>query len=314
MTLTGGKLHNQSINPNSTYVLIGPWLHYGGEADFQRTHGAELRRLCAMPGADGDEPPMLKLEYMIMEYYVIASHNINKTFEGDLKRLNCPHPDEYGVNSMPLSTEYAYSNLAKQVEPVIRLVAALLRTSADLKFGLSKNIKETLGEIEVSLTLQEEGQADMAALHQLFMLLWTANWEDIHDCRFPDPTMCFLALSSLEETGNLPTIGDLIQASKKLRWGIQMAMLNEMHIASVDGHTDFDPVAPYVVTEGTTTFASLYDLGLHSQSIVDQMVMCLIKNLSSGSEYPETTRWHHKTAKVKNWRTELYFLNYTGRV
>ncbi|KAJ7239911.1 hypothetical protein C8J57DRAFT_1193345 [Mycena rebaudengoi] len=102
-------------------------------------------------------------------------------------------------------------------------------------------------------------------LHPLLLALWKTQWEATENHVIYDSTMCFLALSSLEKTGEFTGPKKTTGPIAKLCWGIKLCMLKEIHELVNSGRCKdqleaFKMIAPFVIEHELTTFHHLRSL------------------------------------------------------
>lgn len=147
------------------------------------------------------------------------------------------------------------------IVPVSRLVAALLRPSSHYTFPSSPSLSAAIE----SLKAARDDESRQTALHSVFIALWLTQWPASVTNRYPDPTMCFLMLFSLKESGEFSGPKDTTRPIGTLCRGIQLAMVREIHrlvdeCVFSSQMEAFEDVAPFVVEKQNTTFNSLMSL------------------------------------------------------
>jgi hypothetical protein len=110
-------------------------------------------------------------------------------------------------------------------------------------------------------------------LHRILLSLWMAKWEATQHHTIHDPTMCFLALLSLEPSGEFAGPKKTTGPIAKLCWGIKLCMLTQIHQLVNNGECKdqmeaFDLIAPFVVEHELTTFHHLRSLTHYATTLV----------------------------------------------
>jgi bloom syndrome protein len=136
------------------------------------------------------------------------------------------------------------------------------------------------GAVQAVLTSFEDTDEDStdteehrSQLHQLLLALWRTQWEATGDHTIHDPTMCFLALYSLEKTGKFAGPKKTTGPIAKLCWGIKLCMLKEIHELVESGRCKnqleaFSMIALFVIEHELTTFHHLRSLTHYAMTLV----------------------------------------------
>ncbi|KAJ7925801.1 hypothetical protein B0H13DRAFT_2314212 [Mycena leptocephala] len=223
--------------------MITPWLLRNGWAEHlhpYHEHDEELIQLASLPSEE--EIPVL--QEAVAAYFWKATRLIKKTNEVVLQRLNSADPDKNGINNTPLHAFHQEDQTFAKYILIIRAVQAVLASFEDL-----------------AADAEEHGPQ----LHQLLLPLWRTQWEVTKNQLIHDLTMCFLALSSLEKTGEFAGPKKTTNQIAKLCWGIKLCMLTEIHELVKNGQCKdqleaFKMIAPFVIEHELTTFHHLHSL------------------------------------------------------
>ena len=104
-----------------------------------------------------------------------------------------------GINNTPLHRHHQHDHTIKQYTlPIIHLLSSLLKSSAHYQYPMSPELSTSLKTLMDALNTSND--AAMPS-HRVFMALWKTSWRTSKTTRMLDPTMCFLALYSLKDTG-----------------------------------------------------------------------------------------------------------------
>ncbi|KAJ6565261.1 hypothetical protein DFH09DRAFT_1081913 [Mycena vulgaris] len=110
-----------------------------------------------------------------------------------------------------------------------------------------------------------------AVLHRVLLSLWHTETEAVANA--PDPTMAFLALISLQPTGEFCGPKSVTNPIAKLCWGIKLTSLAEIHLlvarkVCADQLEAFKRIECFVVEHKLTAFSSLRSLTHYATSLV----------------------------------------------
>lgn len=149
--------------------------------------------------------------------------------------------------------------------PVIRLIAALLRSKPDIyEFPSNGGLQEALRKLGKKKSTKY--------LHRVFRKLWLCQWPSTTGGNFTDPTIAFLGLYTLQESGDFSPPKDVTPVIAMLHRAIQLTALNEFHKRK--SKDDFDELEEiqalhsYVTSHRFTTFSDLVSLTKYASKII----------------------------------------------
>lgn len=151
-------------------------------------------------------------------------------------------------------------------------MAALLRPNTEAyTFPTSPSLDIALGRLQAWLgtNCELDGQN---LLHEVFLALWKTEWRTSKHVNMPDPTLCFLALYTLRETGEFKAAKDITGDIAKLCKAIQLVMVKKIHdlVDSEEVNHQEDAVQlvqDYIIENKGTTFASLMSLQHYASAL-----------------------------------------------
>lgn len=148
--------------------------------------------------------------------------------------------------------------------PAAHLVAALLRRqTGTYVFNTSPALLEGIKKLS--------NKQDLASLHGLFKALWFTSWPSTANTKFPDPTIAFLGLYTLQQKGDFAHPKDVTGIITKLCRTVQLTVLKELHVIlktpGTDEHTVLQGLARWIKAHETTTFSDLLSLQKYATSI-----------------------------------------------
>jgi hypothetical protein len=140
---------------------------------------------------------------------------------------------------------------------------ALLAPSDNYRFPLTPELNTGLQAL--SHTIEDVGESVETDLHNVFLALWKTVWRRSKTNSMPDPTICFVALASLQSTGEFLNPKDVTGILARFCRAIQLVMIQEIHHLSDNGifsdqMAAFESLAVYVREKEITTFNSLMTL------------------------------------------------------
>ncbi|KAJ7852600.1 hypothetical protein B0H13DRAFT_1904501 [Mycena leptocephala] len=130
---------------------------------------------------------------------------------------------------------------------------------------VTEQLKYALQSVLTSFTDSTDVKEHCFKLHQLLLALWKTKWEATENHTIHDPTMCFLALFSLERSGGFVGPKKTTGPIAKLCWGIKLCMLAQIHMLVCSGECKdqleaFEMIAPFIIEHELTTFHHLRSL------------------------------------------------------
>lgn len=158
--------------------------------------------------------------------------------------------------------------------PIVHLVAGLLRPSEHFDFPMTDALRVALTRLR-SADSSEDAEKRMGCLHHVLLALWTTRWEASAEAAFPDPTMSFLMLFSLKESGEFSEPKETTGPIARLCRAIQLAMVTQIHLLVKKGRCAnqmeaLKEVRGFVVEKQQTTFSSLMSLQHYASALVYQ--------------------------------------------
>lgn len=170
-----------------------------------------------------------------------------------------------GINNTPLHAHHQGKTIVQYIAPVTRLLATLLRECDVYELPRTPALK-------TAVTALRDSSATWKQVHAVVMALWTHRWVKSEDCPFPDPTMSFLMLFSLQEDGHFADAQDTTGPIAKFSRAIQLTLLTQIKKTFDEGLyasqlEAFEAVAEYIVEKVPTTFNSLRSLQHYASAL-----------------------------------------------
>ncbi|KAJ7023529.1 hypothetical protein C8F04DRAFT_927379, partial [Mycena alexandri] len=231
--------------------MISPWLMRNGwhkHLEPYREHDDELIRLASVPS--DDEIPGLRKA--VASYFTEATNLIVHTNEVVLQRLNSADPNKDGINNTPLHNHHqGDKTFGQYINVIVRLLASLLREPEHYRMPVTEQLKSAVQSALTSFTDSVDITEHCSELHRILLALWKTKWEATENHTIHDPTMCFLALFSLELSGEFAGPKKTTGPIAKLCWGIKLCMLTQIHRLVSSGECNdqmeaFERIAPFV--------------------------------------------------------------------
>jgi hypothetical protein len=149
----------------------------------------------------------------------------------------------------------------KYINVIVHLLASLLHEPEYYHMLVSKQLKGAVQAV-VDFTDAEEL---CTQLHPLLLALWKTQWEATENHLIYDPTMCFLAFSSLEKMSEFAGPKNTTSPITKLYWGIKLCILKEIHELVKSSQCEdqleaFKTIVPFVIKHELAIFHHLRSL------------------------------------------------------
>ncbi|KXN93394.1 ATP-dependent DNA helicase tlh2 [Leucoagaricus sp. SymC.cos] len=217
--------HFQSLVPTDPRSVT-PWLrstawpsHVAGQTP------SHLRSLVAYPRSD----EFTWLRPAMMAMYERSVSLIEGTPTLPLQKLNTPDPNKTGYNNTPF---HAHQNgektLDKYIIEPVKLVAFLLRNRGSYSLTLPTSVTSHLERLS-SLPPTSPISSFIEPVHDLLFNLWSTVWNPTPENTIGDPTICYLALSSIKEDGSWLAPNLVTPSIAKLEYCIRLTMLRQAH-------------------------------------------------------------------------------------
>lgn len=159
----------------------------------------------------------------------------------------------HSVNPRPFKQMKDHTNALKRYAvPTVGLLAMMLRgcpvpVTVEVKVAID-SLLSALGSEDV----QKIGERVLGLLSRL----WQHPWTPLVDHRISDPTMVYLALSSLEETGKFLCAKDLTSVIAKLEYAMRLVFLSVLR-QDEDQEDGYQKIRPFIKEGVECTFNSL---------------------------------------------------------
>ncbi|KAJ7033872.1 hypothetical protein C8F04DRAFT_957224, partial [Mycena alexandri] len=260
------KEHRGPGVPNSR--RISPWLmRTQWPAQLSPMVGKEEQLCLYARFPRRDEEELHHLHAVVTAYFERATGLIRHTDELVLQKLNSYNPDKdsSGINNTPLHAHHQGKTIVQYIAPVTRLLATLLRECDVYELPRTPALK-------TAVTALRDSSATWKQVHAVVMALWTHCWVKSEECPFPDPTMSFLMLFSLQEDGHFADAQDTTGPIAKFSRAIQLTLLTQIKKTFDEGLyasqlEAFEAVAEYIVEKVPTTFNSLRSLQHYASAL-----------------------------------------------
>ncbi|KAG2001640.1 helicase domain-containing protein [Coprinopsis cinerea AmutBmut pab1-1] len=188
---------------------VSPWLMYTGWHEHVDPYNVDdLIRLAALPSKQEN------------------SDRITDSM------LNTPNPINTGTLNSPLKQHFTAGSFDNYVRPMVRLVWFLLRDKKEkYTLPLSNEIEACLDMLRNPHPDPEKDEKNLVlALQSIFLHLWTHCWSKRDGNSISDPTVAYLALSTLKPDGSFkePTLVTPVIA--QIEYCIRLFFLYLIHV------------------------------------------------------------------------------------
>ena len=183
-----------------------------------------------------------------------------------------------GVSAKPLGRQHQHKKtLDKYSQSTCRLLAALLRgSSGSYNFPTSPELSDALNQLRDCLILQDNNASSSSthdALYAVFIALWHTHWRTgTGRTSFNDPTVCFIALYSLRESGDFVTPKDITEVFAHISNHLLLLTARRIHKETEDGLFDSQTDACNKYTKFSrvaelTTFATINSMWQYANKL-----------------------------------------------
>jgi len=230
---------------------------------------------------------------------------------------NCSNIFVRGINNTPLHPHHQAKTIKQYIVIIVHLVTALLHQNTEAyTFPTSPTLDIALGWLQAWLgtNCELDGQN---LLHYAFLALWNTEWRTSKHVNMPDPTLCFLALFTLQETGGFKAPKDITGDIAKLCKAIQLVMVKRVHDLvdsekAIHQEAAVKLVQDYIVENKSSTFASLMSLQHYASALAWGTVSPLVSGgliVLTGKKCSTRDKKSHMTTSLKcsrSWRITWY--------
>lgn len=149
--------------------------------------------------------------------------------------------------------------------PVCGLLAMLLRPQTDYRFSLPTPVEEAIQHL---MTHQGDIKAAARRVFDVLLLLWTRRWTPTEDQTIADPTIRFLALSSLKSDGGFKDASAITPELAKFQYCMRLVFLKAIHEEGGDVLEKCRQMQPWFTEKHDTTFNTIRSLQHRASDIV----------------------------------------------
>ena len=173
-----------------------------------------------------------------------------------------------GISNTPLHRFQLDKTLHEYCNPIIRLLALLLRKKTHYTIPLSAELQQMLDHFQAALNTPNN-QLARETLHHILMGLWKHKWRRSNDHPLPCPTIRALALITLKHDGHFDHPKHVTTIIAKLERCIRLAFAKEIkHLSeTMDEENATHSLQPWFTEKHDTPFNSLRSLQHRASSI-----------------------------------------------
>lgn len=142
-----------------------------------------------------------------------------------------------------------------------------LRPDPILVIELPDDIVQAIGSLSSSIRKRAEVQVISDDIFLLLSLIWTRSWTTVQGSKISDPTVQYVALSTLQEGGGFASPGNVSGILARFQYCMRLTFLTEMH-QSPDIEAACDRLQHWFIEKNESTFNSLRTLQHVATSIV----------------------------------------------
>ncbi|KAF9521817.1 hypothetical protein CPB83DRAFT_778069, partial [Crepidotus variabilis] len=214
----------------------------------------ECRKLVALP--EGDEYPTLLDS--VVGFIKNATSLIDQTSELTLQQINTEDRDRKegrSINHTPFKVPMHFEDGASKsyANPIAGLLAMLLRGSP---VPLQPNMDEAL-EVLRSCLAAKDIDKSAEACYRLLCLIWTFPWKPVVQRRVTDPTVIYLAYSSLLPDGSFKDTHLLTNVFARCKYSVRCVVLIRIKTEHEDEKEGWMANERWLREDNECTFRSL---------------------------------------------------------
>ncbi|KAJ3556024.1 hypothetical protein NP233_g12072 [Leucocoprinus birnbaumii] len=234
-----------------------------------------LRQLVQLPVRD--EFPRLKATvYYIIDCAMLCVDTVSTR----IRQLLNTGDRAAGIAHRPfagLETDEALSDYKREL---VKFVAFLLRDKDDYELPLPDSIRTLIERVHAAKPLESlpspspepRFDAYSQAIVNLLIAVWTRVWDPSAANSIGDPTICFVAMSSIKAGGEWADAADVTPTIARLFFAIRSLFLLRVAIGTPDGPVSrprerYAELAPWHDESQESTFTSLASLTHYASSI-----------------------------------------------
>jgi hypothetical protein len=330
---TAGQGTRRKVTVIDPWLLTCKWHIHVAPYDV-----SELRARVEMP-KDDEFPGMKEL---VQLYFERATALIDHTDDLTLQYLNTANPDKRlvayngrlnvyspffsgcsGIVNQPLKKFLGDQTLTQYINPVICLLAMMLRPTVVYDIPVPVDLEDALNNLRTAVPTDDEDES-LATLHETLVQLWMTKWKPTSDNPMPCPTIRALALLSLLPDGRHRDAKGTTGFFSKFERAIRLTCLWEIKALSQRLYGGDDEqarihVSPWFVEKSYSTFGAISSLQHRASAIAfATMSMPLVWWLDRENWTSMLFRGHHvdigqlrqifvdmETTYVKQWEEEV---------
>ncbi|KAJ3562154.1 hypothetical protein NP233_g9754 [Leucocoprinus birnbaumii] len=274
------KIINHIIKPQSLYTedhrSVSAWLKHTKWHEHCRDFEADaLRQLVQLPARD--EFPRLKAT---VSYVIDCAMLCVDTVSTRIRQLLNTGDRTAGIAHRPfagLETDEALSDYKREL---VKFVAFLLREKDEYELPLPDSIRALIQRVQAAKPLESmpspspEAKFDgySQAIIDLLVAVWTRVWDPSPANSIGDPTLCFVAMSSIKASGEWADAADVTPTIARLFFAIRSLFLLRVAVGTPGGPVSrprerYAELAPWHDESQESTFTSLASLTHYASSI-----------------------------------------------
>ncbi|KAJ3554826.1 hypothetical protein NP233_g12345 [Leucocoprinus birnbaumii] len=271
---------NTIVKPSSLYNddarEVSAWLKHTKWHVYMKDHDPKfLRSLVDLP--DHGEFPGLR---STVNYIVDCAMLCIDPVSSRIRQLLNTDDRKAGINHRPfdgLETDEALSAYKREL---VRFVTFLIRDKGDYQLPLPNTIRELIQKVRDSVPLASlpspSPQADFDdytfSVIELLIGVWTRTWDPSFENPIGDPTVCFLALRSISDSGEWADVTDVTPTIAKLFFSIRSLFLLQIAIGRRGAtrgkpRDRYEELAPWHDEGSDCTFSSLASLQHYASAL-----------------------------------------------
>jgi hypothetical protein len=133
-----------------------------------------------------------------------------------------------GINNTPFHKHQQDETLQQYISPVLGLLAMLLRPKKAYQLTTTHGLDKALSKLVEQLPSGETNKTAFC-IQDILVALWTVKWQPVTSIqRMTDPTLCYIALSMLEQDGSFADTKHVTGYASKFVHCLRLVFLVQM--------------------------------------------------------------------------------------
>lgn len=170
------------------------------------------------------------------------------------------------IENKPFGHHFESTTLPAYAAEVVKLLSFVLRSHSMV---LPSRVAQPLQSLQDALLGEDDVEEEL--VHEVCLAMWTTEWDEDSSVAVPDPTLRFIALSSLKPQGHFNKPTQITPLIAKMEYMIRLSVVYEIHrlrlTTTASSHALSQRFSCWLTQDQVSTFGSLYMLQHLASSI-----------------------------------------------